>query len=62
MLTFGSAVTGATGQGSQGPDTAFSDFVNVDNGRALIKLSSREAFWPIISGAFLGTQIDASGD
>jgi hypothetical protein len=54
MLTFGSAVTGATGQGSQGPDTAFSDFVNLDNGRALIKLSSREAFWPIISGAFMG--------
>jgi hypothetical protein len=46
-LTLGSAASGA---GTQAPDTAFSDFVNLSSAKPLTELSAKEAFWPIITG------------
>jgi hypothetical protein len=47
ILTLGSAVSGA---GTQAPDTAFSDFVNLTSTKPLTELTRHEAFWPIMSG------------
>ena len=51
ILTLGSAITGA---GNQGPDTAFSDFVNLTSSKPLTELTRNEAFWPIMSGESQG--------
>lgn len=65
ILTLGSAVSGA---GTQAPDTAFSDFVNLTSTKPLTELTRHEAFWPIMSGkidsydekvSFIQTQLDS---
>ncbi|KAG7529984.1 hypothetical protein FFLO_05281 [Filobasidium floriforme] len=50
ILTLGSAVSGA---GTQAPDTAFSDFVNLTSTKPLTELTRHEAFWPIMSVSIL---------
>ena len=47
ILTLGSAVSGP---GTQAPDTALSDFVNLTSTKPLTELTRHEAFWPIMSG------------
>lgn len=64
MLTLRSGTSGTSQvrKGSQAPDTAFSDFVNLTSSKPLTELTRTEAFWPIMSGKLALQNDDIAGE